>query len=279
MERRHIEPILNGICIIAWVHLIWMVLQWQGIYWLYKVGRIGGWNIFGFVGNANNAGMLLALSVPAFLRPKWRWMLPFAIGGIFLSKHETSLVAVLIGFIVYAWFKWPRKYSLIFIGSVIIACFGYVIYRAPKDLAYSVNIRLNGYWKMWQVIKASPLQGLGLGQFRNVFHAVQRYFYKDTSVFFRAHNVPLQLLFEQGAIGLGLMAGFIFSNIEKFLRNKTESGFLAFIGIVISLIGGLGHFTAQTTSFILCMIYFAIMVNQTKQKEEGDASEMEYRNS
>ena len=243
-----------------------MVLQWQGIYWLYKVALGAGYAVFGFLGNSNNAGMLLALSVPAFLRPKWRWLLPAIIGGIVLSKHETSLVAVIVGLWFYLFINFPKQ-RFTFTGLIMIACLSYFRFRDPKDLTYSINIRLNGYRKMWQVIKASPLQGLGLGQFTNVFRVIQKYFYKDGSLFFRAHNVPLQLLFDQGAIGLGLMAGFIFSNIERFLKNKTELGFIALIGIIISLVGGLGHFTAQTSSFILCVVYFAILVNQTQTSE------------
>jgi len=268
LTKRNIERIFNGICLIVWVHLIWMVLQWQGIYWLYKADWRAGYAVFGFLGNSNNAGMLLALSVPCFLRPKWRWLLPAIIGGILLSKHETSLVAVAIGLLVYVWIKFP-KWRFTAIGLIIIAGLGYVRFRDPKDLAYSVTIRLNGFRKMWQVIKSSPIQGLGLGQFTNVFRVIQKYFYKDTSLFFRAHNVYLQLLFEQGAIGLGLMVGFIFSNIEKLLKNRTELGFIAFIGIIISLIGGLAHFTAQTSSFVLCILYFSIMVNQTKGVNDG----------
>lgn len=264
LTKRHIGFILNGICLIVWLHLCWMVLQWQGVYWLYKVGRSGGWNVFGLVSNANNAGMLLALSVPAFLRPKWRWLLPAVIGGIILSRHETSLVAVLIGLWFYLFIKFPRR-RFTYTGLIIVACLGYVKFCNPKDIMYSITIRLSGYRKMWQLIKGSPLQGLGLGQFRNVFPVVQRYIYKDASLFFRAHNVPLQLLVDQGAVGLGLMAGFIFSNIERFLKNRNELGFLALIGILISLVGGLGHFTAQTSSFILCVVYFAMMVNQTKE--------------
>lgn len=268
LTERRIGHILNGICMIAWLHLIWMVLQWQGTYWLYKSAARGQWAIFGFLGNANNAGMLLALSVPAFLRRKWCWMLPGVIGGIILSKHETSLVAVAIGLWLYLFINSPKR-RFIYTGLMTIACLGYVRLRNPTDMVHSISIRLLGYRKMWETIRGSPLQGLGLGQFRNVFYVLQRHFYKDASLFFRAHNVPIQLLFEQGAVGLGLMAGFIFSNMERFLKNRTELGFIAFIGIIISIVGGLGHFTAQTSSFIICVVYFAVMVNQTKGVEHG----------
>ena len=266
LTKRNIGHILNGICIIAWLHLIWMILQWQDIWWLYKSAARGQWAIFGLVANSNNAGMLLALSVPCFLRRKWWIMLSFILGGIILSKHETSLVAVIVGLLAYVWIKFP-KWRFTAVGLIIVVCLSYFRFRDPKDLAYSINIRFNGFRRMWQVIKASPLQGLGLGQFRNVFYAIQKYFYKDTSLFFRAHNVGLQLLLEQGAIGLGLMAGFVCSVSEKFLtlKKKDNLAFIAFIGLVIAGIGCLAHFTAQTSSFVIPIFYMAVVVNQTQK--------------
>jgi O-antigen ligase len=269
LDDRRAGHILDWICVIICVHIGLMYIQWQGYYLLFKSARTSGHNIFGFLGNSNNAGMLIAMGLPAFLRRKWCWFLPIIAGGLILSQHETSLLAVLIGIGIYAVIKlpWHRIHLRwkIALFSVLAGIGAWAFFRNRAGISHSVIIRLRAWKRMLIVIRGSPIQGLGLGQYRNVFPAIDKLFFnKGGECWLNAHNSPLQLTFEQGVLGLGLMAGFVCSNIERYLKRQTELGTIALVGVIIAIVGCFGHFTAQTSSIIIPIIMFAILVNQAQ---------------
>ena len=201
--------------------------------------------------------------------------MPFVFGSIFLTRSVGALIAATLGIVIFVVVKFPkwRFWVIGLIGGVI----AYIFIAERNTFIPSIKFRLEAWGRMWKIIKANPIQGLGLGQYKNVFPAIDKIVFNSQDASWnRAHNIYVEMAFNQSVLGVGLMAGFVCSNIERFFKNKTRLGFLGLLGVVITILIGSVHFLAQTSSMIIPIIYMAIMVSQNKKGEQNVESNNQY---
>lgn len=282
LENRFTEKSIrwtfNAIAIIVLVHALWIWLQKFDIWWIYSLKPGFSGHLPGVMGQKSSATALLMIGVPVFLRKRWCVLLPFVLITLFLPGSFTGLIASVFGIVTYLALK-DFSDSRIFLlrdrrwrfSLIAILGIGFIIYALTKRNWCIISGGKGRFetWKyIWKIAKQKPFKGWGVGQYRILFPKIDAIIFRKTRVaWFRAHNEPLELMFNQGLISVGLMFGFIFSSIERFLKNRTELGFIAFIGVVITLVSCFGHFIAHSSPFIISIIYMAAMVNQSLIKE------------
>ncbi len=108
------------------------------------------------------------------------------------------------------------KKWLLLVGLGSACIYGLVMYlpiwfgeasmiRGLEDIAH-LNHRTYIWGATWELIKAMPINGYGLGTFSNLY-AAERYEYGSSGVF--VHNDYLQLLLEGGPVLLGLLLAYV----------------------------------------------------------------------
>ncbi len=108
------------------------------------------------------------------------------------------------------------KKWLLLVGLGSACIYGLVMYlpiwfgeasmiRGLEDIAH-LNHRTYIWGATWELIKAMPITGYGLGTFSNLY-AAERYEYGSSGVF--VHNDYLQLLLEGGPVLLGLLLAYV----------------------------------------------------------------------
>lgn len=146
----------------------------------------------------NTLAGYLALITPLVLiiKDKSRWFIIFAISfALLLTKSLGAFLSIFLALVIYFYLegKLEKKRILFLIGLLIITVSLFIIRSATQKQhiqpIFSTVMRIN-YWKdTLSIIKASPLTGLGLGNF-NLTQS--RY----------AHNSYLQIWAEMGILGL-----------------------------------------------------------------------------
>lgn len=269
LNDKRIHQLYNVIGIVVLAHALWVWMQFFDIWYLYHLIAGYSGHIPGVMGESNSAGSLLALGVPVLLRKKWWIGLPFILGAMLHVGNFTSIAVVSGGLGLYVLIKLPKwRIPLI---ACIIAGFCFYVYKYETVRALSKGQGRFETWKLiWKVARLKPVKGFGVGQYRVVFPQLDlKVLRAGTKIaWFRAHNEPLELMFNQGLVSVGLIFGFIFSSIERFLKNKTELGFIAFIGVVISVVSCFGHFLAHITPFMISIIYMACMTSQIREEKD-----------
>lgn len=267
----------NLIAVIILIHVSWIWMQFFDIWKVYmlKPGFMG--HFPGVMGENNSAGALIALGIPVFLRKKWCWFLLLLLGTFLLPKPLTAIASTFVGLAVFSLIKLP-KWRFWIIGSMIGAFALYCLKCESFNILRAANGRFKTWKLVWGIIRVNPpkhLIGFGVGHYRVIFPLIDAKVLRAGTkiVWFRAHNEYLELIFNQGLIGLWLILEFIGSSIERFLKKQTELGFIAFIGIVISLVSCLGHFLAHTTVFIISVLYMSILSNQCNQCNQNQGRE------
>jgi len=131
---------------------------------------------------------------------------------------------------------------------------------------FSSAVRLN-YWQgAWEMFKARPLTGWGIGEFGTVYHLYQK---DPISSGKYAHNLYLEILAEQGIfvfVAFVLFLGYIFFAAFKKIKEK-EFAFPLFAGTLAFLIhNGVDidwHFKANTIVF---WIFLGLLYNVSREK-------------
>ena len=275
LNPKGVTIIFNTICVVALLHIVWMVLQKHGVNFIYY-GMAGHENTpLGVYGNTNNTGALIALSLPCFFRKKWWIGLLPCFYGLYLASAFVSVVAASVGILAYIYLT-QSKMILILTLIIILSCvfiYGYTS-ENPKNFKDG-NKRIHYWTKIYNEVSLKPVKGHGVGIFKYIFPQIDLTKYKTGSPnniqdkptsFLKAHNDYLELAFNQGYVGLLLFLGFVFSHISKFARGvKTHQGMIAFTAVAIAMVMSFGHFLIHSTLILLPSIYLSIMTNQTKE--------------
>ena len=201
----------------------------------------------GLLGNQNLASALIAICFPAFLRPKWIYLIPIPIIGLILAKTSGGALAVAVGMLVYAKIKGLNWYY--FFG--ILACG--VAYAMWELTASSESSRIEA-WKsgflMWQ---KNWLAGWGIGHWKVLFKEL-----KIGGIWWTtAHNEPLQMTVETGILFPVILVGYAYGFINKIRHNKELV--LPFTAIVITFFNSLVNFPFHiATTAIAAITWMAI---------------------
>lgn len=178
----------------------------------------------------------------------WALLLTFSrsitiIGGLFL-----------LGWLIFTWLKnkeYRKSVPIVFLLLLIVNCLLLVVYWPyaasrydPASLAgsQSVNLRVLYNGAAWDIIKQSPLWGVGQGNFVLIFG--QSYDKLQSWAWQPVHNVYLLIAAETGFLGLLAFLVFLFFTIKNVWsgRQGLETGCLLLIVIYLLLIGLFDHF-------------------------------------
>lgn len=233
LDREHV---LNAVCVVSLINVFAVFLQMVGAdpYSFFTFGLMDGdtaGRITGLMFNENELSALLGVSFAAFIRPTWFLCIPAIVLALFFSKSTVGVAAVFAGMCVFLYSH--RKLYLIW--PVLVLGVAYVIF-------WDTNIGQSGSWRLEylsiaeRIISAHPF-GIGLGHWHLVTNQMH------------AHNDIAQMTVETGVIGLGVMAGFIFS----YFRNTDLMGMMFLSAIVVTSLVSFAWFI-PTTALIMATL-------------------------
>ncbi len=284
LKKDYLPMILNTICIMALLQTTMVILNHFGVWFLIlpigAKGNVlpnlleirsstGNYITTGFLSNLNMSGAFLALCLPAFFRKRWLWLVPLIFVGVYISKS--------LGGIVPAWFAvgaiilWKvygsNKTAFFALIGMIIAYIFYLIFKENSPLYQEDRFKVWG--EIWKYIVPKKLVvGWGVGSFKQFFPVIHRVLIKSPYSYERwltAHNEPLQLLVEQGLIGLTLMAGYIGGLFRRIPTSKIAA--LAIIAIMVGLLNSGVNFLFHTTGGIIFLTWVIILEKEKNGNE------------
>lgn len=267
--------LLNAICALALIQVGWMILQYCGVWWMFTprnkiivpFSNLG--YCVGFLANPNHAGAFLALALPAFFRRRWIWFVPPVLTGLAMSRSAGAMIAAMVGAGAFMWFVAPRKRWL-FVPLVLLIGIGFVLKFdcSPLRLLSGMKVGRFHAWKSifgvsYAVGHLKWLIGWGPGQFDISFPRIYQLAIMKNPALERwawAHNEFVQLWYEQGIIGLGLILGYLGHQFSKFLKTrKTLITLIAFSGVVVAIVNANANFLFHTTTAVIALTYLAIL--------------------
>jgi O-antigen ligase len=184
-------------------------------------------------GNANEtaaslvAAAMLAAGLAVTLRQSSLRLIaalgvPFCVLGVFLTVSRGGLVALAAALVaaIFAGGRWRGPALAVGITVVLSTVLYFGVFASSdartRVLAFEGGTGRSDIWKVgWRMVKAEPIRGIGAGNFPNSsVHfllapgAIRRddFIVDEPKV---AHNTYLEVLAEQGVIGLGLFLAII----------------------------------------------------------------------
>ena len=209
-------------------------------------------------GNTNLAGNFLAILSPLCLMfKKFRFKLFYilAFEAIVLTQSSLSLVAFIIGFLIYLLMTNKTKWFFLLI-LVLVSGSLTLSHYFPAFFSFSGRLTL---WKeIFKVSKESLFFGSGLGSlaFRNMT--------LSTTKILSAHCEPLQILSEGGLVLSTLVFGYLITLFKNIFFTKKTMLLIGYVSAFSSfLIISLGSFPFRIAPLALIgIIYIASLEAQ-----------------
>jgi len=288
LTNKRVRYLMNGICILAILQTILMLSHLFNIWYFFRPrGFYMGQKmpIVGFMDNPNLSGALIAMICCMFYRkrkvrwwkPSWYWLLPILLFVLFKTKSLAAVVSLSVATAVYLFYKLKsntQKICSFLIGVMLVSGYWYKFERESHDIKNMKNdIRVSTWINIMTKLAPKRLfYGWGLGQHKIVMKALKKEINpKGASLQIQAHNEPIQLFSEQGAIGLIIGVGYIISLFRKF-KKENKLMLLVFVGILCALINSLAIFNFHVTIGLLIMTYFAMYEYLAKEEDNGKVS-------
>ena len=256
-RKKDVVQLMNIMSFVGLVMGIYLLLQYFGVDQFYKVKdfKVIGWgitnpNMVGTLGQPTIVAPLIAITALCSVFVRRYIISALLCGVVFLINSQMATGALACGLTVYFLMMKPRG---IYVVLVILLVIGYIFIQNPS------KIEGNGRFQAWEQVaidwKGSPLDedgnnysyfGVGLGSFGYVFHE------KNDTVYYQAHNDPLEVMYGLGMVGLGLYLMAIFNHIWLGFKDFLKFGDWRkrFMAILISIfvlmhLNSLGTFLFQ----------------------------------
>lgn len=223
--------------------------------WLQTNPKRVCWTV-GTWGNEALVSWCIAICSPYLLAFKgFRYKAGYVISfiAVLLTKCTFGLVGFVGGFIFWLFFKsWKSAVALL----ILLALVGGVFYINGSLTEYfNPTHRFEVWKKSIDIWKEKPMTGQGLGSYRVLFWQRAPEFRSDGH-WAQAHNEYIQLLFESGIIGLGLMLALMWITFYQFL--KSGVGVVPITCLVITAIIALAGFPFRTAMGVIPLISLAL---------------------
>ena len=269
------DKIYKTFCFIAIFQAVFIILQkyqlgqffMQTSAWVMGkgVGKKLCWPV-AFWGNETLASWSLAICSPFFLAfKKFRFKLGYAITifAIWCTDGRVAMAATLFGLLFWL-FNNKKRYSKIIAITLIIGMMsgGFILYRAGRLDTYDPH-RIQVWKKAWVISKTNRLTGFGLGSFRSIFHKRAPEFRHDGH-WAQAHNDWLQLIFEQGLIGFGIVLFLCWGILYTFIKKR--KGLIPLICLMISGIVAIYGFPFHTAIGVLPIVALVLFDKENMEK-------------
>lgn len=205
-------------------------------------------------------GIPLALYRSSLVTERWQrvltWLyIPAAMAGMFLTGSRGALVALLVAIVVYAAFAGLRAPALILAGAGLCVAVGMLLpaeildrfTSIPDELKYGTLSDRRELWDRGTMIIAQhPFEGIGAGATSGAFDIA-------------AHNTPLELMMEGGAVSLVLFYGALLLGIRGMWMSDRKEGRTLIAACSAWFVGSLSlSWEIQTvTWFMFAMLFSA----------------------
>ena len=201
LTREQLPGLLRALAWSAWVLMSYGWVQVAGLDQFFRslyASHDMRDTLVGTMGNPTHFATHLALLLPlVLLQPGKRWWACAAgiLGVIVLTKSTSGCLVALTVVTIWAWTRAPwRTLAFLFLfGGGCLAFFG----RMGLDAAG----RWEAWSAIWTMVQERPVTGLGLGYLMEWSKTVpmDHFLYRWR----HAHNEYLQVMLEQGLLGLG----------------------------------------------------------------------------
>ncbi len=269
---QHTDKLLDAICIIALANVLFIMLQFFNIDPMTRAKSGGPDMPVGFLNNVNEVSALLAFSLPAFLRVKWIWLIPFVILGLILSKSMGGIAAAAAGMVFYFG---VHGYKFLPIAvSLVALCLYAIIFDNNLISAFQARyqasiLTLQYYLQHW-------IFGSGIGHFKLL---VGKDFLLDIggNRWNAVHNEYVQGLFEMG-IAFGVLVIGYFVDVWRKVRGiclPLCPAALPLSALVIIAVNSTVHFPFHIApTAILALTWMAILQVQLRPEEVRSGSDI-----
>jgi hypothetical protein len=184
----------------------------------------------GFIGNPTHVSPYIAMIIPVCLYLQRRAMAGTMAVAVFLTTSQVAIGAMAISLVFFylscniiqiknLLINSPVRFiGYCIIGILLTVCvFTYVPFDDHERVTTWKAIIQDTVTPQLENCKATfPLTGLGMGTFKYVFH------FQHENRFHQAHNDYLELAYNLGYIGLGLLCMAIFALFKEQLRHMTD---------------------------------------------------------
>jgi hypothetical protein len=251
------EILLSAICIIALVNVLFVILQFFDIDPLTKA-KTGGPDIpVGLLTNRNEVSALLAFSVPAFFRDRWRWFIPLVLIGLVLTKSMGGIGAVAAGMIFYFGvhgYKFVPIATALTVLVVYAVIFDKNLFNAFTSRYEAIVTTLKYYSQHW-------LFGSGIGHFK-VQMGKEFINHVPGKTWYAVHNEYVQGLFEMGVAFPLLVVGYfvgIYRRLDRLFLHLSPA-VIPLTALVIIAINSMVHFPFHIApTALIALTWLAIL--------------------
>lgn len=247
--RDDFSRIAKAICLSAVLVTVYGVLQVSGFdplgsIVIYKERQLNRFSAI--LDHPNLIGNYLAISLPFFLffkKPIYGLGACFVIYGLFLSQSTLSIVAAVLGVLMYFFINYRQNRRFMIAALSFLVLFGILVAAMPtfNKIASGMTGRKMIWEKTLVEVKRNPAFGQGLGvykQFGLHFGTSEKI---EITSWLYAHNDWLERWCEIGLLGLFLMFMVIGNSLRNFnysLDNKLGFSYLsAFMAFLIIMCG------------------------------------------
>lgn len=269
------ESVINIILLACAGNSLVALAQLFGFHPFWPLG--GSWVInpeMGFLGHPTMFGPLIVCGVACALynglagNKKWLLLAAFFAVQTCLTASVMSVVSLGAVLITYLYFMSNKKWAFLLLFLSILSCVALELFvpRAMTDTGRMF------WWKQAiGLIKESPLFGYGIGTWAAYAPLIAKKTGETSPVFSQMHNDYLQLFFELGLIGIGLLGWAFYEVIQNAVKAiKLDASDIRFFAIFVGLgINSFGNFPIRIAPlallFGLSVYYF---VNKKYLKED-----------
>ena len=212
------NTLLNIIIAVAVINFLVMWAQWKG-FAIFANSRGAG--IFG---NPNLSSCVMALSVAAFCRNRWKWLLPVPLIGLVMAKSFIGPMAVCLAATILIFRLVGCKNSFLYLVGVLCALSLYIIFVDQPNYQGRIMVWAEG-------LKHISTWGIGIGHWKQV----------EPGRWYFAHSDYIETIIEMGLVSGMLIFGYLMSTIKRTCKDNAQFIF----GILIMGILSTGAFPMQ----------------------------------
>ncbi len=299
---KHKELIYNLICIFALINVLWLVLQYNGIFLFFKPKAIYSSLETGFFANRNEVSVFLACCLPFFFRGKWHYGIILVISGLVIAQTVNGVIGAVIVLSVYGFIIGYKKGYSKKVAALLVIFFIILSIGAYRYYIHSGAIapRLAAFTKSIELLKEKPLLGWGINQGkyvvplylngdrqdkRYVAYAYNKVIYKDdfkkvylanperykgdNNQWIHLHNDYLQFAIEAGLVGLLFIFFIIISHVIAFFKTR-EKSILIGLSVLCLFWTANAFFTFQIGRFSFLAVFFLALIQGAYLQQEGN---------
>jgi len=273
-REKHLNYLMNIICIIAIASMFWMGLQLYNLDPLYKPMNPALWGgrqiPTGLMLSRFSVAGLFVFCMPAFLRGYWHfWLIPLIV-FIIPTDCKAGYIAIAAGLYFYL-FLLARKYLWIgrkrfFRSSYFITGGGMFAYFLVSKGAASFYARWDVWKQAYHLIKTKLLTGAGISHWTLIADNPygNKFIYSTEGKWWFMHNDFWQAGFDMGIWFLIVCAGFYIHAYRKY-HDRAMISYIALGSMTVFTMAWFPFHNPITAS--IGITWLAILHIQQKNKE------------